>query len=69
MHGLFVRYAAQPTEPPFDNMTLAHFAVWYKNVHDGTDRDQSIMLFKLPIILSSNSFLFHLLFSVFTFYF
>ena len=32
MDGLFDRYAARPTEPPFDNMTLAHFAVWYKTV-------------------------------------
>ena len=35
MHGLFDCYAARPTEPPLDNMMLAHFAVWYKNVRSG----------------------------------
>ena len=27
--GLFKRYAARPDGEPFDNMSLAHFAVWY----------------------------------------
>ena len=27
--GLFERYAACPDGEPFDNMSLAHFAVWY----------------------------------------
>ena len=29
-------------EPPFDNMTLAHFAVWYKNVYGGEDDETEI---------------------------
>ena len=32
MHGLIDRYAARPAGQPFDNMTLAHFAVWYNTV-------------------------------------
>ena len=35
MHGLFDRYAARPTEAPFDNMTLAYFSVWYRTVSGG----------------------------------
>ena len=27
--GLYERYAARPLGDPFDNMSLAHFAVWY----------------------------------------
>ena len=27
--GLFECYAARPDGEPFDNMSLAHFAVWY----------------------------------------
>ena len=27
--GLFERYAAHPDGEPFDNMSLAHFALWY----------------------------------------
>ena len=48
MHGLFDRYAAPPTEPPFDNMTLAHFAVWYKNVRGGEDDETEITSGCLP---------------------
>ena len=48
MHGLFDCYAAQPTEPPFDNMTLAHFAVWYKNVRGGEDDETEITSDRLP---------------------
>ena len=40
MRGLFDHYAARPTGAPFDNMTLAHFAVWY-NTASGGDDDQS----------------------------
>ena len=32
MHGLIDRYAVCPAGQPFDNMTLAHFAVWYNTV-------------------------------------
>ena len=32
MHGLIDRYASRPVGEPFDNMTLAHFAVWYNTV-------------------------------------
>ena len=48
MHGLFDRYAAQPTEPQFDNMTLAHFTVWYKTVHVGEDDEIEITFGRLP---------------------
>ena len=37
MHGLFDHYAARPTGAPFDNMTLAHFAVCYRTVSGGGD--------------------------------
>ena len=39
MHGLFDRYAARPTEAPFDNMTLAYFSVWYGTVSGGGGED------------------------------
>ena len=42
MHGLFDRYAARPTGAPFDNMTLVHFAVWYKTVSGGEDDESEI---------------------------
>ena len=48
MHGLFDRYAARPTEPPFDNMTLAHFAVWYKTVRGGEEDEVEIISGRLP---------------------
>ena len=41
MHGLFDRYAARPTGAPFDNMTLGHFAVWYKTVSGGGEDDET----------------------------
>jgi len=45
MHGLIDRYAARPTGQPFDNMTLAHFAVWYNTVsgtyNEGENSDDS----------------------------
>ena len=42
MHGLFDRYAARPTGAPFDDMTLAHFAVWYKTVSGGEDDETEV---------------------------
>ena len=39
IHGLFHHYAAGPTEPPFENLTLVHFAMWYKTVCGG-ENDQ-----------------------------
>ena len=35
-------------EPPFNNMTLAHFAVWYKNVHGGEDDETETTSGRLP---------------------
>ena len=43
MHGLFDRYAARPTGAPFDDMTLAHFAVWYKTVSGGEDESHLVV--------------------------
>ena len=41
--GLFERYTARPDGEPFDNMSLAHFAVWYNVAKAGeqpsTSRD------------------------------
>ena len=42
MHGLFDRYTAQPTEAPFDNMTLAYFSVWYRTVSGGEDDETEV---------------------------
>ena len=42
MHGLFDHYAARPTGAPFDDMTLAHFAVWYKTVSGGEDDETEV---------------------------
>ena len=39
MHGLCDRYAARPTEAPFDNRTLAYFSVWYRTVSGGGGED------------------------------
>ena len=45
MHGLIDRYAARPAGQPYDNMTLAHFAVWYNTVsstyNEGENSDDS----------------------------
>ena len=54
MHGLFDRYAARPTEPPFDNMTLAHFAVWYKTVSGGEDDQTENTSGRLPTFSVAN---------------
>ena len=48
MHGLFDRYAARPTGAPFDDMTLAHFAVWYKTVGGGEDDETEVTSGRLP---------------------
>ena len=48
MHGLFDRYAARPTGAPFDDMTLAHFAVWYKTVSGGEDDETEVTSGRLP---------------------
>ena len=48
MHGLFDHYAARPTGAPFDNMTLAHFAVWYKTVSGGEDDESEVTSDRLP---------------------
>ena len=48
MHGLFDRYAARPTGEPFDDMTLAHFAVWYKTVSNGEDDETEVTPGHLP---------------------
>ena len=48
MHELFDHYAARPNEPPFDNMTLAHFAVLYKTVHGGEEDKAEITSGRLP---------------------
>ena len=50
MHGLFDRYAARPTEPTFDTMTLAHFAVWYRTVRGGEDDESEITSGRLKMI-------------------
>ena len=45
MHGLIDCYAACPAGQPFDNMTLAHFVVWYNTVsgtyNEGENSDDS----------------------------
>ena len=48
MHGLFDRYAARPTRAPFDDMTLAHFTVWYKTVSGGEDDETEVTSGRLP---------------------
>ena len=48
MHGLFDRYAARPTGAPFDSMTLAHFAVWYRTVSGGEDDETEVTNRRLP---------------------
>ena len=48
MHGLFDRYTARPTGAPFDDMTLAHFAVWYKTVSGGEDDETEVTSGRLP---------------------
>ena len=48
IHRLFDRYAARPTQPPFDNMTLAHFAVWCKTVRGGEEDEAEITSGHLP---------------------
>ena len=48
MHGLFDRYAARPTGTPFDNMTLAHFAVCYRTVSGGGDDETEDTNHRLP---------------------
>ena len=42
MNGLFNRYPARPTGAPFDSMTLAHFAVWYRTVSGGEDDETEV---------------------------
>ena len=57
MHGLIDRYAARPAGEPFDNMTLAHFAVWYNTVsgtyNEGENCDDSSG--RLPCFQLQNS--------------
>ena len=48
MHGLFDRYAARPTEAPFDNMTLVYFSVWYRTVNGGGGEDDEVTTCCLP---------------------
>ena len=48
MHWLFDCYTKRPTEPPFDNMTLAHFAVWYNTVRGGEEDEADITSGRLP---------------------
>ena len=56
MHGLFDRYAARPTGAPFDDMTLAHFAVWYKTVSVGGEDDETeVTSGRLPRFQLQNS--------------
>ena len=48
MHGLFDHYAARPTGAPFDSMTLAHFAVWYRTISGGKDDETEVTNHRLP---------------------
>ena len=54
MHGLFNRYAARPTDAPFENMTLAHFTVWYKTVRGGEKDEAEITSGSLPCFQLQN---------------